>query len=110
MLQPNPLPCKFIVTVALPAFSKNGSFRVFVLYGEAPEAVIVSPERTMSTFCVEEMGDDSSLWTGPEYGEGVSDGTAVHPLMDIQTINVMINRNDTMILPIFNTDIIWICP
>jgi hypothetical protein len=35
-----------------------------------PDAVMVVPERVIATSFVEEMGEDSSLWTGPEAGEG----------------------------------------
>lgn len=85
MLHPNPLPCKLIVTVASPCFSKNGSFRIFILYGNVPEAVIVLPERTMLTFCVEEIGEDSSLCTGPEAGdgEGKNDEMPEQPLIAV---------------------------
>ena len=66
--------------------------------------------RTIFTFCVEDIGEDSSLCTGPEYGEGVSDGIAEHPPTDIQKINVMmISRSGATVLLIYYTDIIWIC-
>ena len=59
------------------------------------------PERTISTFGVEEIGDDSSLWTEPEYGEGLIDGMAEHPLTDMQNISVtMISRCSAIVLPI----------
>lgn len=97
--QPKPPPCRSMVTVALPSLSKNGSFKAFVLYGNIPDAVMVLPERVIATFFVDEMGEDSSLWTVPEEGdgEGKKDCTPEQPLTTVSDMTIAIMPKITRI-------------
>jgi hypothetical protein len=53
---------------------------------------MVLPERVIATFCVDEMGEDSSLWTVPEEGdgEGKKDCTPAQPLTAVSDMTIAI--------------------
>lgn len=61
---------------------------------------MVLPERVIATFCVDEIGDDSSLWTVPEEGdgEGKKDCTPVQPLMMVSDMTIIMPKITSIFL------------